>query len=171
MNSEQEAPAGFRKPSSVAHLHLQGQPRPSPASAAATHTAVWALGPGPSATAASRCHLGLCRPNSRLLSAGLTSKAQVKKAGAGVLWGLWAKGLSQEFNPLPSVPRELQNANSSGKTGERFPQQEPGAREELSEPARSSWPSAWLSRWQAVRALRAGDSTGWLLRGAAPGWC
>ena len=43
-------------------------------------------------------HLNLCRPNSRFLSPGLTRKTQVRKAGAKVLWRLWAKWLSQEFN-------------------------------------------------------------------------
>lgn len=56
----------------------------------------------------------------------------------------WGGGFMEALGPeaqpgiqpaLPWVPGELQNANSSGKTGERFPRQETGAFNELSEPA------------------------------------
>ena len=53
---------------------------------------------GPPRDETSLSHLNLCRPNSRFLSPGLTRKTQVRKAGAKVLWRLWAKWLSQEFN-------------------------------------------------------------------------
>lgn len=88
------------------------RPRSLPAAAPtvsrpATLASVSAL--GPQGEESSLSHLGLCRPNSRLLSAGLMRKAQVRKAGAEVLWRLWAKWLSQEFNqrcPLPPGSRK-----------------------------------------------------------------
>ena len=70
-------------------------------------------GLGPQGHATSLSYLGLCRPNSRLLSPGLMRKAQVRKAGAKVLWRLWAKWLSQEFSqhcPLSQGSCKMQTA-------------------------------------------------------------
>lgn len=74
-------------------------------------TSVWVLGPPGEESRLSG--LGLHWPNSRLLSLGLMRKAQVRKAGAEVLWRLWAKWLSQEFNqhcPLSPGSCKMQTA-------------------------------------------------------------
>ena len=68
---------------------------------------------GPPRDETSLSHLNLCRPYSRFLSPGLTRKTQVRKAGARVLWRLWAKWLSQEFNqhgPLSPGSCKMQTA-------------------------------------------------------------
>lgn len=116
VNSEQEAPAGLRTPSSAAVCVCRASSVPPlPQRPPLPRLS------GPSAAGHRGYRLGLCRPNSRLLSAVLTSAAPVKQAGARLLWRLWAQRLSQECNPLPSVPREPPNA---GKTGEPFPWEE-----------------------------------------------
>lgn len=113
INSQEGGPCCLWKSGGPVCTSLSSaRPRSLPAAAPtvsrpATLASVSAL--GPQGEESSLSHLGLCRPNSRLLSAGLMRKAQVRKAGAEVLWRLWAKWLSQEFNqrcPLPPGSRK-----------------------------------------------------------------
>lgn len=107
LDSEEEGACCVWKPE-FWFTHLFSVLLQTPSSAAATLTPVSVLGHQTSLS-----HLGLCRPNGRLLSPGLMSKAQVRKPGAGVLWRLWAKWLSQEFNqhcPLSPGSRKRQTA-------------------------------------------------------------
>lgn len=130
LNSEEGGACCVWKPESrFAHLFsVLLQP---PSSAAATLIPVSILG-----HQTSMSHLGLCRPSGRLLSPGLMSKAQVRKPGAGVLWWLWAKWLSQEFNQhCPLSPGSCKRQTALVKQESNFPSRRQEILTSRSEPA------------------------------------